>query len=492
MIANITQGAFLNGLLEYNNKKVEQEEATVFHSNIMNPSDINVKRVLHNLMKNSKRKDRVFHISLNFLAKDYESLGPEKLKSLTDDYLKEIGFPENHPFLSYMHFDKKHPHIHIVTSKILEDTKVLNDKFIFRKSYRISRKLEEKYNITPINEHYKINKAYSFNEQRINKSKQIDNYKKKKIPLNTLFNSLALDSLKHEKPLNLIEYQNNLLAYNIQLEQTTFTNKGLLYRFEDDTSGIKSSNLEKQLQLKELEKSFELNKKEQKQTAAYIGKQIDYLFYKYDNLTYQTYIEELSKKGINVTANVTKDVSRGFRYQSNGFSLKGQELPKRAYTMDKIKDKFTEINSTNEVYWTKYRVKFNQNKIKDNNLLDFVKTNLRVGLIPLITNEGIYLRRGNDYLLNLPIKEDLILNNSFNEELRKLTPEQIKYLNQSIRESLLEENEQLKIDNNNKPEENMVEFLDEFMDILQGEDYQETPDNDNFTKKKKKKKKKRI
>jgi len=493
MIANITQGSFLNGLLEYNNKKVEEEEATLFHTNIMNPSNKNIKRIFHKLIENSKRKDKVFHISLNFLKKDYEHLGEKKLKLLTDDYLKELGFPENHPFLSYMHFDKKHPHIHIVTSKILENNKVLNDKFIFRKSYRISRKLEEKYGITNINEHYKINNENFKNVERINKAKQLKLYKNKKIPLNYLFNSFAMDMLRHDKPVSLIEYQDRLLDYNINLEQTNFKNKGLLYRFEDDTSGIKSSNLEKALSLKELEKTFIINKKQQKKTAEYVAKQIDNLFYKYDKLTYQTFIEELSKKNINVTANITNDTLRGFRFSSNGFSLKGQQLPKRNYTMAKIQHKFGETNTTNEVYWAKYKLKFNQEKINNNSFLDYIKSSMKVGLIPQLTSNGIYLRRANDYLLNLPIKDKMFLNQTFILDIKKLSPKQIENFNQLIKEQLLEENKQIKIDHKIDDDKNLLnDTINEFIDILQGEEYTEEHDDTILSKRKKKKKKKRL
>jgi len=493
MIANITQGSFLNGLLEYNNNKVEQEEATLFHTNIMNPSDKNTKRIFHSLIKNSKRKDKIFHVSLNFLQKDFEHLGNDNLKLLADDYLKELGFPENHPFISYMHFDKKHPHIHIVTSKILEENKILNDKFIFRKSYRISRKLEEKYGITNINDHHKINKQNFNNKFRINKSQQIKLYKNKKIPLNHLFNSFVIDMLKYDKPTSLIEYQNKLLDYNITLEQTNFTNKGLIYLFENDTLGIKSSNLKKELGLKQLEKTFKRNKKEQQKTANYIAKQIDYLFYKYDKLTYQTFIKELSNKNINVSANITNETLRGFRFENNGFSLKGQQLPKRNYTMGKMQHKFGEIDTTNEIYWLKYKVKFNEEKINKNNLIDFIKSTIKIGLIPELKSNGIYLRRTNDYLLNFPIKKEMPLNQLFLEDLKKLSPEQIKNLNALIKASLLEENTMLINDNN--LENNKNEFLNsinEFIEILEGENYQENHDDTPTSKKKKKKRKRRL
>ncbi len=55
---------------------------------------------------------------------------------------------KNQPFAVYRHFDKEHPHIHIVSSQINSDGNKISDSYLYRKSQRITRELEKKYNIT--------------------------------------------------------------------------------------------------------------------------------------------------------------------------------------------------------------------------------------------------------------------------------------------------------------------------------------------------------
>ncbi len=58
--------------------------------------------------------------------------------------MKTLGY-ENQPFAVYRHFDKEHPHIHIVSSQINSDGNKISDSYLYgRKSQRITRELEKK------------------------------------------------------------------------------------------------------------------------------------------------------------------------------------------------------------------------------------------------------------------------------------------------------------------------------------------------------------
>ena len=120
MIANITKGATLLPIFNYNEKKVKEGEAMLLETvNVMN-DDIKLAQSLMLSYANlSKRKDKFFHVSLNFPTEDIAILNENTLKNIAKEYMKEMGFPEEHPFVIYQHNDTLHPHIHIVTTRIV-------------------------------------------------------------------------------------------------------------------------------------------------------------------------------------------------------------------------------------------------------------------------------------------------------------------------------------------------------------------------------------
>ncbi len=66
------------------------------------------------------------------------------------DYLCGLNFDNQHPYLVYKHEDTLHPHIHIVTSKILSSGKSINDSNLKYKSQKLTRELEIKYSLTQV------------------------------------------------------------------------------------------------------------------------------------------------------------------------------------------------------------------------------------------------------------------------------------------------------------------------------------------------------
>jgi len=148
MIANITTGSFTNGMVMYNHNKTKNEKDAIILGVENIPSE-EVNDIIKSIDSRNKLNTGVskpnIHISLNFHKNDI--LNNDEIYKIALDYLSELGY-ENQPYAIYRHFDKEHPHIHIVSSQIDGNGKKINDSYLYRKSQRITRELERKYKIT--------------------------------------------------------------------------------------------------------------------------------------------------------------------------------------------------------------------------------------------------------------------------------------------------------------------------------------------------------
>lgn len=151
MVAKISIGSSLYGALSYNGEKMNKEQGRVLGANkIILPADgqIDIARMVENfnafMPKTGKTKKPVIHISLNPHPDD--RLTEQQYEILAREYLEKLGFGEQ-PYIIYKHEGIDRHHIHIVTVNVNEQGKRLNQDFLFRRSKKITTKMEEKYNL---------------------------------------------------------------------------------------------------------------------------------------------------------------------------------------------------------------------------------------------------------------------------------------------------------------------------------------------------------
>ena len=151
MVAKISIGSSLYGALAYNGEKMNEAHGRVLGANkIVLPTDghINIGAMADNfkafMPKMGKTKKPVLHISLNPHPDD--KLTDQDFEILAREYLDKLGFGEQ-PFIIYKHEDIDRHHIHIVTVNVNEEGKRLDQSFLFRRSKKITTKLEEKYGL---------------------------------------------------------------------------------------------------------------------------------------------------------------------------------------------------------------------------------------------------------------------------------------------------------------------------------------------------------
>ncbi|MCX8530916.1 conjugal transfer protein MobB [Chryseobacterium luquanense] len=151
MIAKVGRGNNVYGALAYNQLKVDDEKGQILFMNKMIETKDGkytvaqlVKSFEPYLAANKNAEKTALHISLNPDPKD--NVSDEKFIQMAQDYMNEMGYG-NQPFIVFKHTDINRTHIHIVSVGVDEEGKKISDKFEKRKSMKICRELEKKYNL---------------------------------------------------------------------------------------------------------------------------------------------------------------------------------------------------------------------------------------------------------------------------------------------------------------------------------------------------------
>ena len=151
MVAKISLGSSLYGALTYNGEKINKEEGRLLATNkIYNDGTgtVDIRRAMEDFGRfmptNVRTEKPVLHISLNPHPDD--RLTDTDLTDIAREYLDRLGYG-NQPYMVYKHEDIDRHHLHIVTVNVDETGRRLNQDFLFRRSDRIRKELEEKYGL---------------------------------------------------------------------------------------------------------------------------------------------------------------------------------------------------------------------------------------------------------------------------------------------------------------------------------------------------------
>lgn len=151
MVAKISSGSSVYGVLNYNKIKVDKDEAEVLYSQKMflsSDGNISLRDCMDSfypyLAVNQRTTNVVFHVSVNPDPKD--KLSDEQLKDLSQEYMERMGYGDQ-PYVVFLHQDIQRKHAHIVSLRIDENGKKISDKFEHKKSMAICRDIEIKHNL---------------------------------------------------------------------------------------------------------------------------------------------------------------------------------------------------------------------------------------------------------------------------------------------------------------------------------------------------------
>lgn len=238
MVAKINVGISLFGALAYNQKKIIEGEGLVLCSNKMTESldgMFDIHRCIvdfeRHLPDDINTEKPIIHISLNPHPDD--RLTDEQLASIAQEYLQKLGYG-NQPYMVYKHEDIERHHIHIVSLRVDETGKKINDSFEYRRSKAITCELEQKYGLRTAEKQQR--------SQTNTLKKVITQTGDVKGQIANLIKSLS--NRYHFQSFN--EYRALLSLYNISVEETKGEVRGRVYNglvyFATDNNGNKTGN----------------------------------------------------------------------------------------------------------------------------------------------------------------------------------------------------------------------------------------------------------
>ena len=238
MIAKISATKNLGGVLGYNFKKVEKEEASILLAQGLfqnKEGTYTMAEVFADMQavipEKCRTKKMVFHCSLN--PHPDEKLSNETLTQIAKEYMKALGYGMQ-PYIVFKHNDIAREHIHIVSLRVDSRGQKINDRFEKRRSKQITDALEKRFGLIP---------SSKVADKAVEETPKID------ITRGNIKEQVACALrmvLKHYRFCSLGELNAILSAYNLAVEEvkTEFRGKkydGLVYVPTDDKGDKVSS-----------------------------------------------------------------------------------------------------------------------------------------------------------------------------------------------------------------------------------------------------------
>lgn len=341
MIANISPNATsLAPIFDYNERKVVAGEATLLEMvNIPFSAHRNGRNTAINTMllqaNQSKRKNKFLHVSLNFPTADKTKLTDETYIKIAKEYMEQMGYSSTHPFAIYKHDDTNHPHIHIVSTRIDENGKFINDNNERKRSQAITRELELKYKLTQVSSQKQNLIDYQIKTPDVNASlkEKLSYHIEKALKQERVTTYAGLKAYLNERNLDFTQVQGTRTLFTGEV----ITYSGLVYNaisndFKQNQRSIKASALYFKPTENNLEKQFKYNLTYVQKEKAFIKEAIEKILSKYEFINIEDYKKQLAKKDIVV--NIKMDTQRklvGISYEKNGRKFSAEQIGK-SYT----------------------------------------------------------------------------------------------------------------------------------------------------------------
>jgi len=263
MVAKISIGSSLYGALAYNGEKINQEKGKLLVTNKIfdeGTGKVDIHRALEDFncyMPLQMRTEKpVIHISLNPHPDD--KLTDVELADIAREYMAKLGYG-NQPYMVYKHEDIDRHHLHIVSIRVDENGKCLNNAYNFQRSKAIARELEKEYGL------HTAERQRPTGQEPVRKVNPSDGNVKKQV-------GNVVKSLMHYRFQSLGEYSALLSLYNITVEEVKGEVRGreyhgLVYSATDDKGNkvgnpFKSSCFGKTVGYEAIEKHFAFSKEQ--------------------------------------------------------------------------------------------------------------------------------------------------------------------------------------------------------------------------------------
>lgn len=233
MIAKITTRSDFSGIVNYANNVIEKSARVIgsngvllidnhtisdsFQSQLRIP-DADGK--LHNLSKPVK------HISIAFSPEDAHRFpdneeGDRFMSKIAEEWMSEMGInPETTQYIIARHFDKAHPHCHLVFNRISNDGSVISDSRERRRNETACRKIKHRYGLT-----FGNTKQQKINPERLRK------YEAEKLRIRQLADD-CISSSKDWETFGRLLKQNGI-TISFCVDEKSGRIRGLAYAYND-------------------------------------------------------------------------------------------------------------------------------------------------------------------------------------------------------------------------------------------------------------------
>ena len=146
MMAKITKGSSFKGVVKY--VIDEKKKTQTLDTDGLRMKDLSsvIGSFVTQAGMNSRVSKPVGHISLDFSAQDREKLSNPLMVKIARDYMKRMGITDTQ-YIIDRHFDREHPHIHLVFNRVDNNGKTISDSNDRYRSEKICKELTHKYGL---------------------------------------------------------------------------------------------------------------------------------------------------------------------------------------------------------------------------------------------------------------------------------------------------------------------------------------------------------
>ncbi|MDR1091118.1 MAG: relaxase/mobilization nuclease domain-containing protein [Prevotella sp.] len=146
MMAKIVKGKAFKGVINYILDKQKDTQIVDFDGLRMKSKTSIIQSFVTQASLNSRVSKPVCHISLDFSAQDKEKLSNRLMGQIAREYMKRMGITDTQ-YIVARHFDKEHPHVHIVFNRVGNYGKAITDSNDRFRSEKICKELTEKHGL---------------------------------------------------------------------------------------------------------------------------------------------------------------------------------------------------------------------------------------------------------------------------------------------------------------------------------------------------------
>ena len=147
MIAKIKSGKGFGGLVNYAND-IKDKNTKILHAyGVSTTSNATVIASFKCQSQGCKSDRYVGHLMLAFSPKDTDKLNDNRMVEIAQEYMKRMNITDTQ-YVIYRHYDKAHPHLHIVYNRVNHKKKLIKGDQNFRKSALVTKQLTKEYGLT--------------------------------------------------------------------------------------------------------------------------------------------------------------------------------------------------------------------------------------------------------------------------------------------------------------------------------------------------------